>query len=269
MTEEELNNQEEESQEESQGESQEETNYNSYVWVDGEWKHVNLLLNSGFLSATQLALALTDYYTASETDTLLATKANQSTTYTKTETDTLLNAKANSSAVYIKSEVDTALNLKADSSALASKADVSSLSSKADVSTTYTKTETDNAISTALTNFEFYEVVQTLPTTNIKTNRAYMVRNSNSSGTNLYDVYVYVNSSWEKWDSIELDVSNFASASTTYTKSEVDALLVSDEIVNSSSNVNGSTVTDAIDNLNTALSTVNTLLTNLNTLISS
>lgn len=250
-------------------ETQLDTNYNSYVYVDGDWRQVNLILSQGYITAANLATALADYYTISEADTLLATKANQSTTYTKTETDTLLNAKADSSSVYIKSEVDTALNLKADSSALNNKADVSSLTSKADVSTTYTKTETDNAISTALTNFEFYEVVQTLPTTNIKTNRAYMVRNSNSSGTNLYDVYVYVNSSWEKWDSIELDVSNFASASTTYTKSEVDALLVSDEIVNSSSNVNGSTVTDAIDNLNTALSTVNTLLTNLNTLISS
>ena len=250
-------------------ETQLDTNYNSYVYVDGDWRQVNLILSQGYITAANLATALADYYTISEADTLLATKANQSTTYTKTETDTLLNAKADSNSVYIKSEVDTALNLKADSSALNNKADVSSLTSKADVSTTYTKTETDNAISTALTNFEFYEVVQTLPTTNIKTNRAYMVRNSNSSGTNLYDVYVYVNSGWEKWDSIELDVSNFASASTTYTKNEVDALLDSDSIGNSSSNVNGNSVTDAIDTLNSNISTVNTLLTNLNTLISS
>ena len=261
MSEEETNNNEEETQTDN--------NYNSFVYVDNEWRQVNLLLSKGYITAATLATTLADYYTASETDTLLGAKANQSTTYTKTETDTLLSAKADSTSVYIKSEVDTALNLKADASALNSKANTSDLTSKEDVATTYTKTETDSAISTALTNFEFYEVVQTLPTTNIKTNRAYMVRNSNTTGSNLYDVYVYVNSGWEKWDSIELDVSNFASASTTYTKSEVDALLVSDEITNSSSNVNGSTVTDAIDTLAGQLSTVNTLLTNLNTLISS
>ena len=174
------------------------TNYDTYVRVDGEWRQINLLLSKGYITAATLATTLADYYTASETDTLLGAKANQSTTYTKTETDTLLSAKADSTSVYIKSEVDTALNLKADASALNSKANTSDLTSKADVATTYTKTETDSAISTALTNFEFYEVVQTLPTTNIKTNRAYMVRNSNTTGSNLYDVYVYVNSGWEK-----------------------------------------------------------------------
>lgn len=247
-------------------ENENETNYDTFVRVGNEWKQVNLLLSHGYVTTTALATELADYYTASETDTLLGTKANTSTTYTKTETDTLLNAKANSSTTYSKTEVDSALLLKADTSALSNKADVSDLNSKANQATTYTKTETDSAISTALSNFEFYEVVQTLPTTDIKTNRAYMVRNSNSAGSNLYDVYVYVNSSWEKWDSIELDVSNFATTTNTYTKSEVDALLDSDEVANSS-NVSGSTVSDALDNLKSVVDIHNSVLTNLNSYI--
>ena len=49
---------------------------------------------------------LTDYYTKTQTDTLLGGKADKSTTYTKSETDTLLNAKANQSTTYTKTEVD-------------------------------------------------------------------------------------------------------------------------------------------------------------------
>ena len=47
-----------------------------------------------------------DYYTKTQTDTLLNAKANASDVYTKTQTDTLLSAKANTSDVYTKTEVD-------------------------------------------------------------------------------------------------------------------------------------------------------------------
>jgi len=66
-----------------------------------------------------------DYYNKTETDALLATKADTSDLpdmslyYTKTQSDTLLNAKADKSDTYTKSQVDTALAAKANSADLA------------------------------------------------------------------------------------------------------------------------------------------------------
>ena len=70
-----------------------------------------------------------NYYTKTETDTLLDAKADASDVYTKTEVDTALSAKANAADVYTKSQVDTALSAKANT---------------ADV---YTKSQVDNALS--------------------------------------------------------------------------------------------------------------------------
>ncbi len=50
-------------------------------------------------------------YTKTEADSLLSTKANQSTTYTKTEADSLLSTKANQSTTYTKTEVDSLLGV--------------------------------------------------------------------------------------------------------------------------------------------------------------
>ena len=52
---------------------------------------------------------LTNYYTKSETNTLLGGKADTATTYTKTEVDTLLGGKANTATTYTKTEVDNAI----------------------------------------------------------------------------------------------------------------------------------------------------------------
>ena len=66
-----------------------------------------------------------DYYNKTQTDALLANKANISDLpdmtdyYTKTQTDTLLNGKADISTTYTKTEVDNELALKANSSDLA------------------------------------------------------------------------------------------------------------------------------------------------------
>ena len=70
-----------------------------------------------------------NYYTKTETDTLLDAKADASSVYTKTQTDNLLSAKADASSVYTKTQTD---NL---------------LSAKADASSVYTKTQTDNLLS--------------------------------------------------------------------------------------------------------------------------
>lgn len=50
---------------------------------------------------------MSNYYTKTETNGLLDTKADKSTTYTKTETNDLLATKANQSTTYTKTEVDT------------------------------------------------------------------------------------------------------------------------------------------------------------------
>ena len=52
---------------------------------------------------------LTNYYTKTETNTLLGGKADTATTYTKTETNTLLGGKADTATTYTKTEVDNAI----------------------------------------------------------------------------------------------------------------------------------------------------------------
>ena len=259
------------------------TKYNIYAYVNNEWVKVNEDLDgytksqtdtllaakadaSGVYTKSEVDTILGDYYTQTQVDNLLddkadsstvsslttqvntntgdisslqSGKADESTTYTKTEVDTALSAKANQSTTYTKTEVDTALGAKADSSDVYTKAQ------------TYTQTEVDSAISTAFTNAELYQVVQSLPTENIKTNKIYLVRNSESASGNLYDLYLRVDNAWEKIDSIEINVADFATAtdmaqaqsditslqtskadasdvytkSQVYTKTEADALL--------------------------------------------
>ena len=70
-----------------------------------------------------------NYYTKTETDTLLDAKANAADVYTKTQVDTALSSKANAADVYTKTQVDTAL------------------SSKANAADVYTKTQVDTALS--------------------------------------------------------------------------------------------------------------------------
>ena len=61
---------------------------------------------------------LTNYYTKTETNTLLGGKADTATTYTKTEVDTALGGKADTATTYTKTEVDTALGGKVNTSAI-------------------------------------------------------------------------------------------------------------------------------------------------------
>ena len=83
-----------------------------------------------------------DYYNKTETDALLATKADTSDLpdmtqyYTKSATDTLLNNKADKSDTYTKAQVDSALALKANQA------------------TTYTKTETNTLLDAKVSKFQ-------------------------------------------------------------------------------------------------------------------
>lgn len=77
-------------------------------------------------------------------------------------------------------------------------------------SETYSKTEVDNII-TAVKNSRF-EVVATLPTTDIKTNVIYLVPKSPSQTSNVKDEYINLDGTttgWEKIGDTEIDLSGY------------------------------------------------------------
>ena len=53
------------------------------------------------------------------------------------------------------------------------------------------------------------EVVQTLPTSDIKTNTIYLVPKSSTGTNNIYDEYLYINNSWELIGDTEVDLSGY------------------------------------------------------------
>lgn len=73
-----------------------------------------------------------------------------------------------------------------------------------------------------------YVIVDSLPTSDIKTNKIYLVRNASGADSNLYTEYAYINSAWEKIGEYKADVdlSNY------YTKSQTDNLLSAKANVN-------------------------------------
>lgn len=86
----------------------------------------------------------------------------------------------------------------------------------------YTKTETDNAIASAISNIEIVEVVSTLPTTNIETNKLYLLLKNADATDSLnidFDLYIYVNNDWKKLDNLSFNITNY------YTKTETNNLL--------------------------------------------
>ena len=89
----------------------------------------------------------TDVYTKAQVDSSLALKADKSDTYTKSQVDTKLSAKANSNDVYSKSTMNNWMNLKADKSTVYTRTEINTkLADKADKSDTYTKSEVDTII---------------------------------------------------------------------------------------------------------------------------
>lgn len=77
-------------------------------------------------------------------------------------------------------------------------------------SETYSKTEVDDIV-TAIKNSRF-EVVATLPTTDIKTNVIYLVPKSPSQTSNVKDEYINLNGTtagWEKIGDTEIDLSDY------------------------------------------------------------
>lgn len=170
-----------------------------------------------------------DAYTKTETDALLDTKADKSTTYTKTEVDTALSGKANVGASYTKSEANTLLAGKADTGDSYTKSeDNALLANKADKATTYTKAEVDALIQGGGTPVDAYtkSETDTLLATKANTTDVYTKTETNellATKANTTDVYgkteVYTKSE------VNTALSGKADASTTYTKSEVDTAL--------------------------------------------
>ena len=155
--------------------------YDEYMYINSQWELIGT-------SATDFS----NYYTKNETDNLLSGKVDNSTLgsyYTKTESDNLLSVKANQT-------------------------DLTSLSGRV------TQTETDiTALQTAVSGALKREIVQSLPTQDISTTTIYMIRNTTTSGDNIYDEYMYINSQWELIGTSATDFSNY------YTKTEIDTLL--------------------------------------------
>ena len=120
---------------------------------------------------------------------------------------TSIGSSANSTQKTINDKINTALGLKADSNNVYSKSE------------TYTQSEITTLISNAVSNLDLFEVVSSLPSSNIKSNRLYLIVNDATITNNSYDIYLRVNNSWEQLDSLEFDISNF------YNKTEVDTLL--------------------------------------------
>ena len=69
-------------------------------------------------------------------------------------------------------------------------------------------------------------IVQALPTEDISTTTIYLVPKSTSQTNNAYDEYVYVNNSWEKIGSTEIDMSGYVRESdlVAITNAEIDAM---------------------------------------------
>lgn len=120
---------------------------------------------------------------------------------------TNIGSSANATQKTINSNINAKLGEKAVASNVYSKSE------------TYTQSEITTLISNAVSDLQLFEVVNSLPTNNIKTNRLYLIVNNESITNNLYDIYLRVNNSWEQLDSLEFDISNF------YNKTEMDTLL--------------------------------------------
>ena len=84
-----------------------------------------------------------------------------------------------------------------------------------DLTNYYTKTETytKTEVNSLVQNFQWFEIVATLPTTDIKTNVIYLKWPS-GSWTDQYEEYVYSSNTWIKiWDT-SVDLTNYFNKST-------------------------------------------------------
>lgn len=72
---------------------------------------------------------------------------------------------------------------------------------------TYTKTEVDNLIA-AISTLSF-QVVTSLPVSDIRTDVIYLVPSASAAQANIYDEYIYINNAWECIGSTAIDLSGY------------------------------------------------------------
>ena len=79
---------------------------------------------------------------------------------------------------------------------------------------------TDNVISLDYT-YDLFEIVETLPTSDIDTNKIYVIKSEEPSDGNEYIEYIYINDKWEIFGkfAVDVDLSGY------YTKEEIDEIV--------------------------------------------
>lgn len=90
-----------------------------------------------------------------------------------------------------------------------------------------TSSEVNSAISSAIagvTQFD-YKSVASLPTTGVK-GTIYLVANGGTDN-NIYDEYIYITNSWEKFGTTEVDLSGYVKTSdlSAITNEEIDTIV--------------------------------------------
>ena len=133
---------------------------------------------------------------------------------------------------YTKTEINNQLNLKADKTSIpvvptnlsAFANDVNFINNTVDNLVNYykkTETYTQSEINTLISNINKLttEIVQSLPTSSIRTTIIYLVPGSGKQ--DVYSQYMYINSAWALLGETTIDLTNF------YTKTEVDNKLSS------------------------------------------
>ena len=139
---------------------------------------------------------------------------------------TNIGSDANATQKTINDKINTQVGLKANASDVYKKTE------------TMTSTEIGTAIANSISNLELFVLVSSLPTTNIKGNKFYLVPNNENINENVYDIYIRVNNKWEQIDSLEFNIADY------YTSNQTDNLL--------SKKIN---YTDTQDNLNSTSTT--------------
>ena len=93
-----------------------------------------------------------------------------------------------------------------------------------------TTSDVNSLIASALGNVHSFdvEIVQSLPSQNIKTHTIYFVPKTGETN-DVYDEYIYINNNWEMIGNTQIDLSNYA------TKSEIPAVPVQDVRMNGTS----------------------------------
>jgi len=167
--------------------------FSSYINSYGEGEYLYLFEESLYSLRRLVRVFLCTSARASSSGWAYTWKEIQLDVYSKSETNTLLNAKEN-----ISNKVIALSSESTDDQYPSAKCVYDSIS--------------------AITTLSF-EVAQSKPTENIKTNVIYLIPAASSATGNVYEEWIYVNNAWELIGSTQIDLSNY------YTKTQVDNLI--------------------------------------------